>query len=76
MITAIYRPRTKDIRVMRDDGTHFDLSPAEAMRLSKALLDAIDVPALVASLTAEAEPRISGDVQARIFHPHVEAPQP
>lgn len=63
MITAIYRPRTRDIRVMRDDGTHFDLSPAEAMRLSKALLEAIDVPALVASLTAEVEPMISGKVE-------------
>lgn len=76
MITAIYRPRTKDIRVMRDDGSHFDLSPAEAMRLSKALLEAIDVPTLVASLTAEAEPHISGNLQVRIVHPEVGAPRP
>ncbi|GAA0749641.1 hypothetical protein [Sphingomonas trueperi] len=76
MITAIYRPRTRDIRVMRDDGSHFDLSPAEAMRLSKALLEAIDVPTLVASLTAEAEPMTSGNYKLEITHPVVRDTQP
>jgi hypothetical protein len=53
-VRAVYRPRQRDILILRDDGESLAIPEADALALAEALRQAFAVPALPAPMALEA----------------------